>query len=621
MGDHMLPNEVSSAPIYLYDWSSTSRVPYSDFLRAKQFERSVRYGIDNQTKQLIATNQQLAERGIKVLSDNLDQGFTMLSEDIGRVTDAVQEGTARIADAVREGTTEIVSALNWGFTEVLISLGQMNINLDELVKLTRTPSQTWACEQFEIARDEFRRQLYPEALQSVTRAIEGLGSNSGIKTEFRFHFLVGIIRLGSYKNSSSEVVDPQLAEQAFLAAARYAQADYPADAGQSLICAGRAALVHGSIDNAIEHTRKGLTLVPTHSEGTYQLGRALFLKGMLIEATDRLANAIFLNVEHALHASGDADFILNRDFLNGVLNQVLEQYKVRYRQSISRFLHAQEVLESFSFGGVAASTLQLDGLIRIQEVKKTASAQAATNTLLGYNSAIGQLLDGFRLFPNCFEEYKAQLVHHYKNALDRDTQERERELSQSHSLLGNPEQHSKGIAATVVASIFGILSAIVLYSFTNFLVAIVIGWCIAAAVEHLYRKHMRSTYKLAMTSHMSFLDTYKSWKISREKEIETIRSMFLPKECELPPTEATKNKISNKVEVGGVYKGTVLKLLDFGAIVNVLPGKEGLLHISQITHERIASVADYLKEGQTVKVKVLEADNEGRIRLSMKAIL
>jgi polyribonucleotide nucleotidyltransferase len=78
--------------------------------------------------------------------------------------------------------------------------------------------------------------------------------------------------------------------------------------------------------------------------------------------------------------------------------------------------------------------------------------------------------------------------------------------------------------------------------------------------------------------------------------------------------------ITADVEVGKVYEGTVLKLLDFGAIVSILPGRDGLLHISQIANERVSQVADYLKEGQKVRVKVLEADEKGRVRLSMKAL-
>ncbi len=87
--------------------------------------------------------------------------------------------------------------------------------------------------------------------------------------------------------------------------------------------------------------------------------------------------------------------------------------------------------------------------------------------------------------------------------------------------------------------------------------------------------------------------------------------------------EAAKKKIEEivaEVEIGKIYNGTVLRLLDFGAIVSLLPGKDGLLHISQISHQRVASVADHLKEGQQVKVKVLEADEKGRVRLSMKAV-
>jgi len=78
-------------------------------------------------------------------------------------------------------------------------------------------------------------------------------------------------------------------------------------------------------------------------------------------------------------------------------------------------------------------------------------------------------------------------------------------------------------------------------------------------------------------------------------------------------------ELTASVEVGKTYDGTVLKLLDFGAIVQVIPGKDGLLHISQIANERVNAVADYLKEGQHVRVKVLETDDRGRLKLSMKA--
>ncbi|MCX8753799.1 polyribonucleotide nucleotidyltransferase [Snodgrassella sp. B3837] len=90
--------------------------------------------------------------------------------------------------------------------------------------------------------------------------------------------------------------------------------------------------------------------------------------------------------------------------------------------------------------------------------------------------------------------------------------------------------------------------------------------------------------------------------------------------------EAAKRRIEEitaEVEVGKVYDGTVIKILDnnVGAIVSVMPGKDGLVHISQISHERVKNVSDYLQIGQQVKVKALEIDDRGRVRLSIKALL
>ncbi len=80
-------------------------------------------------------------------------------------------------------------------------------------------------------------------------------------------------------------------------------------------------------------------------------------------------------------------------------------------------------------------------------------------------------------------------------------------------------------------------------------------------------------------------------------------------------------KLTADVAIGTIYEGTVTKLMDFGAIVTFLPGKTGLVHISQIAHERIAKVSDKLSEGQVVRVKVLEIDRQGKIRLSMKEVI
>ncbi len=78
--------------------------------------------------------------------------------------------------------------------------------------------------------------------------------------------------------------------------------------------------------------------------------------------------------------------------------------------------------------------------------------------------------------------------------------------------------------------------------------------------------------------------------------------------------------VTAEAEVGTIYQGKVQKIVDFGAFVNILPGKDGLVHISQISDERVENVGDFLKEGQEIKVKVLDVDNKGRIKLTLKGI-
>ncbi len=87
--------------------------------------------------------------------------------------------------------------------------------------------------------------------------------------------------------------------------------------------------------------------------------------------------------------------------------------------------------------------------------------------------------------------------------------------------------------------------------------------------------------------------------------------------------EAAKRRvemITADVEVGTIYEGKVARLMDFGAFVTILPGRDGLVHISQISEERVQNVSDKLAEGDVVRVKVLEGDKQGRIRLSMKGL-
>ena len=89
-----------------------------------------------------------------------------------------------------------------------------------------------------------------------------------------------------------------------------------------------------------------------------------------------------------------------------------------------------------------------------------------------------------------------------------------------------------------------------------------------------------------------------------------------------PPTRSNdvNDLVLDDVKVGQIYEGRVARLMDFGAFVTISPGIDGLVHISQLSDERIKSVNDVLSEGDTVRVKVLEVDKQGRIRLSMRDV-
>ena len=84
--------------------------------------------------------------------------------------------------------------------------------------------------------------------------------------------------------------------------------------------------------------------------------------------------------------------------------------------------------------------------------------------------------------------------------------------------------------------------------------------------------------------------------------------------------EFMQRAITAEAEVGKIYRGRVERIENYGAFVNILPGKDGLLHISQIAEERVERVTDYLKEGQEVEVVCLDTDQRGRIKLSMKEV-
>ncbi|MBI3413938.1 MAG: hypothetical protein HY043_01250 [Verrucomicrobia bacterium] len=279
---------------------------YRDYLQSKSFvddlredSCSLRYEVSRQTCDIIASAEQLHANKIEVLEG--------VQRSVSQTNNLILVVTSRLDD-ISDGLSEVNSTLHWGFTQLLGQAGRMNDSLDSLIQIAKTPAQTWAYEQHEIARDAMRRDLYPEALDSLARAIDGYGGQPGYKLEFRFHFSRGTILLGGVSNCDPAVMNLAEAEQAFLTAARYAKADFRAEAARAYLSAGWAAYCQGKMAEAQSHTQQATELNPKLGEAFFQLAKIKMHIDQPDAALPDLKKAIELDRDYSLKAAADGDF-------------------------------------------------------------------------------------------------------------------------------------------------------------------------------------------------------------------------------------------------------------------------------------------------------------------------
>jgi tetratricopeptide (TPR) repeat protein len=230
--------------------------------------------------------REVLDDGFSRLETGLETGFNQVSDKLGqidqslwRVEDTLQAGFVSIhfdLQTVQSSLTDMSAKFDYGFNQLSVRLGSMNDSLEELKAIAKTPEQTWAFEQFAIARNAAERGLFEEALVYTTRAIEGHQSHTGFMIEHRFHLFLGLLRQGDLLNKSSEVIDLALAEKAFVNAARYARATHKEDAGRSLCYAGHAAIWQGNSPLALKYTDAALELHPSLPGAHYQRARLKF---------------------------------------------------------------------------------------------------------------------------------------------------------------------------------------------------------------------------------------------------------------------------------------------------------------------------------------------------------
>jgi tetratricopeptide (TPR) repeat protein len=308
---------------------------YIDYLQARSFENSLKMEVSQQSRAIIASNEQLQLKHISVSTSSnqvMSEGFEGLSFDLKRLN---------------EGVAELTAAFDWGFSELLAKMGQVNDALADLIRLTKTPAQTWAYEQFEIAREAFRKRLYPEALEYLARAINGFASNTGYKLEYRFHYLLGTIRLGGFKNSSKDVVDLGAAESAFLATARYSRGAQPGEAGRAMLAAGWAAYCQGKMEEAKEYTNQAISLSPGLGEAYFQLAKVQMHMGEVANALTPLQRAIELDRLYSIKAASDGDFLAHQDKLDDLLARLRDESQQKAEAMLRSVRQELESAEAF----------------------------------------------------------------------------------------------------------------------------------------------------------------------------------------------------------------------------------------------------------------------------------
>ncbi|MHB1094758.1 MAG: tetratricopeptide repeat protein [Gemmatimonadaceae bacterium] len=379
------------------NWVAGTSLSYRDYLQARSFERSIVGTISAESREIVTSLDQASTRQVEILgqvSNDLSQGFELLHLGLQDVVGAIEQVTFGIQH-LEGAIDELTAAFHWGFSEMLAATGRMNDSLAVLTGIARTPAQTWAFEQFDIARDAVRRGLYPEALQHANYAINGFGSNTGYSLEYRFHELRGVILIGSFRNNDSSILDPAEAEASFLKASRFAAHDLPAEAARALLGAGWAAYVQKASERAAQHTEAAIEVAPASAEALFQLAKIRMNLNRPDAAQVPLRRACILDPRYALKAAVDGDFQHHLNELNDVLRTLRDETQIQATVAL------REVAGALRTAELRAPTRnKRDHRIRIaiaREAHTRACSLLEERTYLGSLDAIAQCGDASRV--------------------------------------------------------------------------------------------------------------------------------------------------------------------------------------------------------------------------------
>ena len=283
-------------------WSESSGSSWREYLRQSSIVDAINAGtgatadymgscINSQTREIIGS--------VESMQESLEAGLAGVNCNLSQM---------------RVALNDLDRTFTWGFSSMLAAMGGMQTTFDELLKIAKTPAQTASYEQFEIARDAYRKGLYPECLEALKFAIDGVpGVSPGYKLEWRFHQLRGLVLLGSFGNHDSAHMDPCEAEKSFLLAARYARQDFALDAAKAFLSAGWSAYVQAEgrkekLSEALTYTELAAKLDPGLAEALFQQAKIEMALGQPDVALPHLKRAIDFGGLFVAKAAADGDF-------------------------------------------------------------------------------------------------------------------------------------------------------------------------------------------------------------------------------------------------------------------------------------------------------------------------
>jgi tetratricopeptide (TPR) repeat protein len=335
----------------------------AEFDRARQVQKDYSLVFDVQTRQLIASDAELAAEKIK----SSEAIGTQINNTINRQMEILQSNsteTNQLLENLSSDLQEINSTLELGFSQLTWSMDRMQDSLNQLVELIANPSATWALEQYTLAMDEARRKLYEQSLETVRRAISGYGSNVGLKSEFRFHMLLGALYLGEFANQDLKMRDLTAAEEAFLFASKCAGTDHKPEANGALILAARASYLQRKPLRALEHLSECTPEFRNQSKdwlfNVAKISASMFGdKNFTIQQEALIESYLFelfkIDVKYAMLASSDADLMRVRPIVERAIKRAttltisaITVVKAKLKRTVSILRKFEKI--DFSFG-------------------------------------------------------------------------------------------------------------------------------------------------------------------------------------------------------------------------------------------------------------------------------